>query len=102
MANGEEAREVGHVRWRVYGAYIAAVGPALTITILASLLLMQVGSATPSPAYGSQDDSYCPAQYLQFLSLSDFARRPPEMAATCGCPTGCPMRCLRSFDSLAM
>ena len=70
MADGEEAREVGHVRWGFYGAYVAAVGPALTVTILASLLLMQVGKATASRAHGVWLDSSWPAQYLQFFSLS--------------------------------
>ena len=50
VADGEEAREVGHVRWGVYGAYVAAIGRALTFTILSSLLLMQVGVATANRA----------------------------------------------------
>lgn len=38
----EEKRHIGHVEWSVYGFYTASVGPLLTITILVSLLMMQV------------------------------------------------------------
>lgn len=38
----EEARELGTVKWSVYWRYITLMGPVLAITIVISLLLMQV------------------------------------------------------------
>nr|ARO50105.1 multidrug resistance-associated protein [Yamagishiella unicocca] len=37
----QEEREVGHVRLHMYGRYGAAVGPAIVVTVLLSLALMQ-------------------------------------------------------------
>lgn len=42
FGSSEEGRQIGHVRWSTYAAYISAVGPLLTIVIVTSLLLMQV------------------------------------------------------------
>ncbi len=40
-AEGEEQREVGHVRWHVYAAYMRSVGWWVVAGVLVSLLLMQ-------------------------------------------------------------
>ena len=39
----QEQRQIGHVRWAVYASYGRAVGLRLTVLILLSLVLMQVG-----------------------------------------------------------
>ena len=44
----QEQRQIGHVRWAVYASYGRAVGLRLTLLILLSLLLMQVGCRGPS------------------------------------------------------
>jgi hypothetical protein len=44
-APGEEIREVGHVKWRIYRIYVGAIGPLLATVILVSLVLMQVCTA---------------------------------------------------------
>ena len=41
--DGDEAREAGHVRWRVYRAYGQSVGRWTVALVVVSLLLMQVG-----------------------------------------------------------
>ena len=41
MEGGEESRVVGHVKWRVYTAYMKAVGTGLVLFVLLSLALMQ-------------------------------------------------------------
>ncbi|PNH10985.1 ATP-binding cassette sub-family C member Sur [Tetrabaena socialis] len=40
-AEAEEGREVGHVRWAVYGSYLGAVGRGVAVGVLLSLLAMQ-------------------------------------------------------------
>ncbi len=52
----EEARQEGHVRWEVYGAYMAATGFLLTTIILTSLILMQVGTQSVQCPHNSSQD----------------------------------------------
>lgn len=45
-ASQEEGRQIGQVKWAIYGRYIAAAGPLLTTLILSGLILMQVALKT--------------------------------------------------------